>query len=122
MTSETQTAPRPCGRCGRPINPRKESWKLKNHQMQHVTCPTGPALQTLPPLADPSPDTSPDSLPMYLTMDEAALLIRVSKGTIRNLIKSGQLPAKRLRGGRTVLVDRRDVLALLEDIRPGVEV
>ena len=122
MTPETQAAPRLCGRCGRPIIPHKESWKLRNSQMQHVTCPTGPALRSLPLLAEPSPHAATDTLPVYLTMDEAARLIRVCKGTIRNRIKSGKLPAKRLRDGQTVLVDQRDVLALLEDIRPGAAV
>jgi excisionase family DNA binding protein len=47
-------------------------------------------------------------------MDEAAEFLRVSKSTIRNKIRSGELPAKRLKGGQTVLVEVRDVLALLE--------
>ena len=55
-------------------------------------------------------------------MDEAALLIRVSKPTIRRLIRSGDLPAKRLRNGQTVLIRKQDVLALLDDITPGTEV
>lgn len=131
MPTEERTikrpAPRTCKRCGQPINTQTDSWEMKHTDdgkyalgIQHVTCPPGPELQALPPLepAPAAPGTSPD----YLTMDEAAQLLRVSKGTIRNRIKSGDLPAKRLRGGQTVLVERRDVLALLEEIVPGTDV
>ena len=121
---EPETPPaavRLCGRCGQPINPQKDSWKMKNNQMQHVTCPTGPELQNLPSSPSGSPELGRGGLPAapaLITMDEAAQLIRVSKGTIRNYIKAGKLPAKRLNGGQKVLIERRDVLALLEDITP----
>ena len=59
--------------------------------------------------------------PTFLTMDEAAALLRVSKATIRRRIRDGELPAKRLRGGQTVLIEQSDVLALLDDIMPGTE-
>ena len=126
---------RRCVRCGLPINPRKDSWKMKNQDMQHVTCPApaeAPEDQTPkdPPThpeapgakASPAPAATSGYTPVYLSMDEAALLLRVSKGTIRNRIKSGDLPAKRLKGGQTVLVEKQDVLALLEDIVPGMEI
>ena len=97
--------------------------------IQHVTCPPSLEIRDLP-AASPAPvspapqevsagASSPAAVPVLVTMDEAAKLIRVSKGTIRNRIRSGELPAKRLRGGQTVLIDQRDVLALLEDIPPG---
>lgn len=129
-------APRTCKRCGQPINTQTDSWEMKLSDdgkyavgIQHVTCPPGPELQNLPLTSQPFPNREGSapapgvgSAPVFLTMDEAAALLRVSKGTIRNRIKSGVLPAKRLRGGQTVLIDKRDVLALLEDITPGTDI
>ena len=63
---------------------------------------------------------SPDA-PNYLTVDEAAALLRANPATIRNRIRRGELPAKRLKGGKTILLDQRDVLALLEDAREGLD-
>ena len=130
-------APRTCKRCGQPINTQTDSWEMKRSEdgqyavgIQHITCPPGPELQNLPPPDAPLFDREGAPLaagvgssdpPVFLTMDEAALLIRVSKQTIRRLIRSGDLPAKRLRNGQTVLIDRRDVLALLEEIVPGAD-
>ena len=59
---------------------------------------------------------------IFLTVDQAAQLLHVSKQTIRRRIRDGELPAKRLRGGQTVLIDQKDVLALLEDIVPGTDI
>ena len=123
----SQLPARRCHRCGQPIHPRKDSWKMKNQEMQHVTCPApaeAPEQKDPPthPQESPSPNAAAGYTPVYLSMDEAALLLRVSKGTIRNRIKSGDLPAKRLKGGQTVLVEKQDVLALLEDIVPGMEI
>ena len=56
-----------------------------------------------------------------MTMEQAAQILHVSKQTIRRRIRDGELPAKRLQGGQTVLIDQKDVLALLEDIIPGTE-
>jgi len=98
---------------------------MKNQEMQHVTCPQDPNTKDPkdPPTHPQAPGAKPpQDAPVYLSMDEAALLLRVSKGTIRNRIKSGDLPAKRLKGGQTVLVEKQDVLALLEDIIPGTEI
>ena len=133
--SRKRPAPRTCKRCGQAINTQTDSWEMKHSDdgdyavgIQHVTCPPSPELQALPTLepAPAAPDApkgeSASDSPEYLTMDEAAQLIRVSKGTIRNRIKSGDLPAKRLRGGQTVLVLKPDVLALLDDITPGTDV
>jgi len=118
---------RNCGRCGQSINTQTDSWEMKQSDdgkyatgLQHVTCPPSPEMQSLPTL-NTSPAAAPSVMPVYLTMDEAATLIRVSKGTIRNRIKSGDLPAVRLRGGQTVLVEQHDVLALLEAISPTAE-
>lgn len=51
----------------------------------------------------------------FLTVAEAAALLRVHPRTLHTRIRDGRLPAKRLAGGKAVLLDRRDVLALLED-------
>lgn len=120
-----KTPPRTCKRCGQPINTETESWEMKHSDdgqyatgIQHVTCPTSPALQSLPPV----PATSTAAHPVFLTMDQAAQLLHVSKQTIRRRIRDGELPAKRLKGGQTVLIDQKDVLALLEDIVPGTDI
>lgn len=61
-------------------------------------------------------------IPAYLTVKEAAALLRVHTRTIENRIRSRQLPAKKLAGGRTLLIDPQDVLALLQDAWPqGIE-
>ena len=97
---------------------------------------TSPELQSLPASLDspasPFPNREGSALvpgvgsegltPTFLTMDEAAALLRVSKATIRRRIRDGELPAKRLRGGQTVLIEQSDVLALLDDITPGTDV
>ena len=57
---------------------------------------------------------------VFLTIEETAKLLRVSVSTIRRYIRNGSLPAKRLKGGQTVLIDERDVLGLLEDARGDV--
>lgn len=55
----------------------------------------------------------------YLTIEETAKILCVSTMTIRRRIRSGELPAKCLVGGQTVLIDERHVLRLLEDVKPG---
>jgi len=134
-------APRTCKRCGQPINTQTDSWEMKHSDdgqyavgIQHVTCPPSPEIQELPPIApsgSPSGAVAPELgrgghtvpvAPVFLTMDESAALLRVSKATIRRRIRDGELPAKRLRGGQTVLIEQAHVLALLEDIAPGTDV
>jgi excisionase family DNA binding protein len=62
--------------------------------------------------------TTPDA-PNYLTVQEAADLLRVTPRTIRNRITDGLLPAKKIAGSRKVLlIDQRDVLGLLTDAKP----
>ena len=128
MNKLTKAAPRrTCQRCGQPINTQTDSWEMKQSEdekyatgIQHVTCPASPEMQNLPP----APSIIPPELLevgqalVFLTMDEAAALIHVSKQTIRRYIRKGELPAKRLRGGQTVLIEQAHVLALLEDITP----
>ncbi len=55
----------------------------------------------------------------FIRMEDAAKMLSVSVDTIRRRIRSGELPAKRLRGAadggrQTILIDQADVLALLE--------
>ena len=114
-------AKRTCQRCGQSINTQTDSWEMKHSEdgkyaqgVQHVTCPASPEIQELPPAVEPAP-----SRPVFVTMDEAAEMLRVSKATIRRRIREGELPAKRLRGGQTVLIEQQHVLSLLEDIPPG---
>lgn len=56
-------------------------------------------------------------MPTYLTLEEAANRLNVSKSTLRNRIKSGSLPAQRLAGGRKLLIDASHLAALLEPAR-----
>ena len=135
-------AARTCKRCGQAINTQTDSWEMKHTDagkyavgLQHVTCPPSPELQALPASVDspapPFPQREGSALgpglgsegltPTFLTMDEAAALLRVSKATIRRRIRDGDLPAKRLRGSQAVLIEQSDVLALLDDITPGTE-
>ena len=60
-------------------------------------------------------DNDDGEIPDFLTVKEAAALLRVHTRTIENRIRSRQLPAKKLTGGRILLIDRQDVLALLQD-------
>ncbi len=111
---------RPCTRCGQPVDLLRGSWQTgpTSRDVQHTTCPTSPELAALPVLpADTQPAAPAAPVPAYMTKAEAAALLRVHINTISNKIKEGELPALRVRGGRNVLLDRRDVLALLEPIQ-----
>lgn len=103
-----------CGRCGQPVDRIKDSYKQVGDQVIHAVCPTSTALNALPTVPAPA---GVDDLPVFLTQEEAAKLLRVSTRTIRRKVVSGELPAKRLRGGLTVLIEKKDVLGLLEDAR-----
>ncbi len=49
----------------------------------------------------------------YLTLPDAAQLLGVSPQTLRRRIKAGTLPAFRLAGGQTILLQRAALLKLL---------
>ena len=130
-----------CARCGQPVNRAKDSWNQVGDQITHAVCPTSEAMKALPqveaggrtpqveagsrtPQVEAVPagnlaDIGVRSL-VFLTIEETAKLLRVSASTIRRYIRNGSLPAKRLKGGQTVLIDERDVLGLLEDARGDV--
>lgn len=64
-------------------------------------------------------ETPNSARPVLLTMDEVAELLRVHKNTVANYIKDGRLAAVKMREGRTVLIDQRNALALLEPVKAG---
>lgn len=115
---------RTCAACGQEIDPLTDAWKTDGGRMRHVTCPTSAALRTLPAFtpevereAFPRASEAGQAGPLYRTIQEAAQLLRVSDKTIRRKIHTGELPAVRLRGGQTVLIEQSDLLGLLEDAR-----
>jgi excisionase family DNA binding protein len=56
----------------------------------------------------------------YLTVAEAATLLRVAPSTIRRWIREGDVPAYRI-GRRRVGLKRDDLSSLITPARPGVE-
>ncbi len=56
----------------------------------------------------------------YLTVAEAATLLRVAPSTIRRWIRAGDVPAHRI-GRRRVALRRADLARLITPARPGVE-
>jgi excisionase family DNA binding protein len=104
-----------CAHCGRPIDVQNDAWRLlPGHRYEHLACPISPEMQSLPPVPVSEAQGPGGGSPRFISMDEAAEFLRVSKSTIRAKIRAGELPAKRLKGGHTVLIEIRDVLALLE--------
>ena len=100
-----------CPKCGRPVLQTHSFESFSNGGTviyQHFTCPRSCTPADLPLITAPPSE--------YLTLTEAAHLLRVSKSTLRQRIRRGMLPAKRLRGGQTVLVARQSLQALLDDI------
>lgn len=53
----------------------------------------------------------------FLTVDQAASYLQLSTSSIRSYIRSGKLKAFRVAGLRKVLIQREDLLALLEPTR-----
>ena len=54
----------------------------------------------------------------YLTVEQAASYLQLSTSSIRSYIRGGNLKAFRIAGRRKVLIQRGDLLALLEPARP----
>ncbi len=103
-----------CARCGQPVNRLKDSFKsLPSGEVIHASCPASEQIRAVPAVA------SRDVGAQFIRMEDAAKMLSVSVDTIRRRIRSGELPAKRLRGAadggrQTILIDQADVLALLE--------
>ena len=53
----------------------------------------------------------------YLTVEQAANYLQLSQSSIRSYIRGGKLKAFRIAGRRKVLIQRDDLLALLEPAR-----
>ena len=53
-----------------------------------------------------------------LTVEQAASYLQLSTSSIRSYIRGGKLKAFRVAGLRKVLIQRSDLLALLEPARP----
>ena len=53
-----------------------------------------------------------------LTVDQAASYLQLSQSSIRSYIRDGKLKAFRIAGKRKVLIQRSDLLSLLEPARP----
>jgi excisionase family DNA binding protein len=53
-----------------------------------------------------------------LTVDQAASYLQLSPSSIRSYIRAGKLKAFRVAGLRKVLIQRSDLLALLEPTNP----
>jgi excisionase family DNA binding protein len=59
-----------------------------------------------------------DALPLVLTVEEAARVLRISRGSAYEAVKTGALPHVRL--GRTIRVPRHMLASLLsDDLPPG---
>ena len=54
-----------------------------------------------------------------LTVEQAASYLQLSTSSIRTYIRGGKLKAFRIAGKRKVLIQRDDLLALLEPARPS---
>jgi excisionase family DNA binding protein len=124
-----------CIKCGEEIFPLANSWTGHGAEKQHVTCPISQALQDVPTLREsekPADTEQADtetptgrhasfqnrSIPDFLTLDEVAEKLRLSKSSVRRYIRQGDLKAKRLPGQSgtgKLLFDALDVLALLSD-------
>lgn len=53
-----------------------------------------------------------------LTVEQAASYLQLSTSSIRSYIRGGNLKAFRIAGRRKVLIQRADLMALLEPARP----
>ena len=56
----------------------------------------------------------------FVTVDEAATLLRVAPSTVRRWIREGDVPAHRI-GRRRVALRRADLASLIKPVRPSME-
>ena len=107
--------PKKCSLCGSKIP--EDGWgkhayctadgsRYIHHKCRPAPAPAPPAGRAAPP--EPNAD--------YLTLPDAAKLIGVSASTLRRRIKNGSLPAFRLDGGQTLLIERAALLRLLRPL------
>lgn len=106
-------ATRLCAKCGLPVDRLKDSYKVIGDQLVHGSCPQSPEMKAVPVVQATPPGIQ------FIRVEDAARMLSVSVKTIQRRIRTGELPAQRLKGtadggGRTILVDQADVLALLE--------
>lgn len=121
-------ATRTCSRCGQPVNRLTDSYKTIGGQTVHTSCsvrsaasastPTSPELKAVPVLQTFIPSLQ------FIRVEDAARMLSVSTKTILRRIRTGELPAQRLRGAaeggrQTILLNQADVLALLEPYVPS---
>jgi excisionase family DNA binding protein len=61
------------------------------------------------------------ALPRYITLDEAAEALSISRRSMRRLISSGQLPAFRVGNGnaRSLRINSDDLAKVLHSITPS---
>ena len=64
-------------------------------------------------------DPEPDDLPMVLTVEEVARVLRIGRGAAYEAVRRGDIPSLRL--GRSIRVSRHAVLALLGGVQIGGE-
>lgn len=127
QTPEHPSSPGParlCAACGRAVDLRNASYTVApGGALRHATCPTRPALaDASPPPVPLAGGTGPGvTSPEFLTLAEAATLLRCHPDTVRERIARGRLPAFRLSNGRTLLLRETDVRALLEPVQSRPE-
>ena len=54
----------------------------------------------------------------FLTVEEAAQLLRLKEATVRGWVRAGKLPAKKPLGGKQVLIEERDLMPSWEPTMP----
>ena len=54
----------------------------------------------------------------FMTVEQAAAYLQLSQSSMRSYIRDGKLKAFRIAGKRKVLIQREDLMALLEPARP----
>lgn len=112
---------RTCHVCGKTIP--EDGWgdyaycTPDGHDYIHHACdPEPPTLQPAPEPTPAPPGATHSPPDGFLTLKDAAALLDVSVMTLRRRIKDKTLPAFRLAGGQTILVQRAALLKLLHQL------